>query len=460
MKNLFISNYPGKYVQAVADGAANQRPYRGGGPLFVAGALAGAFLLSPLALAAQQPAAQPYTSNLGQTCDQNESGVTRFTDMFRCGSVNGSLRTLYFSTHNAYFVKDKNQDTASYGGSIKYQTAPYFGFSAGVSGIFQRGLWHPPVERLVTELGPNQTNVGEAYLRWQYRDFSITAGNQRVDMPFISDYDWRITPILFRAVDMHWGDKTDFLHASKIYRYKPWRTDQFLATSSYSEVTEKTSGAWAVGAGRSLKVDDKTLSGQMWYENYADYVTIFYGEGHLQWQEQPWQPDIGVQFIRGAGEGKQLMGKVDNTSYGLQLAVAPTPKIKWSLNYNHMAASGDAYLNGALVTPYSHSTSSGKYFAQPYFTSTQDLGTGNAYSTRISYQAMPALTIGSYYSFMDLKKKAGASSINQSEYVIFGIYNFSGALKGLSLSNFLGVQTSPQYDYSFWQNRVALQYKF
>lgn len=73
---------------------------------------------------------------------------------------------------------------------------------------------------------------------------------------------------------------------------------------------------------------------------------------------------------------------------------------------------------------------------------------------------MPALSIGTYYSFMDLKSSANAPSRNQSEYVVFGIYQFDGALKGLSLSNFLGVQTSLVYDYSFWQNRVSLQYNF
>lgn len=35
-------------------------------------------------------------------------------------------------------------------------------------------------------------------------------------MPFVSDYDWRITPILFRGVDVNYGDKDNFLHASRL----------------------------------------------------------------------------------------------------------------------------------------------------------------------------------------------------------------------------------------------------
>lgn len=51
------------------------------------------------------------------------------SDMFSCGSVSGSLRTLYYSTHNAYFVPGYSQDTVSYGGSVKYATAEYYGLS-------------------------------------------------------------------------------------------------------------------------------------------------------------------------------------------------------------------------------------------------------------------------------------------------------------------------------------------
>lgn len=418
-------------------------------------------LLSPTFAFAESPAAiKPLSSNLGQTCTQNAYGVDNALDAFRCGSVHGSLRSLYYSTNNAYFVRNNNQDTASYGGNILFQTAPYYGISAGVGGIYQQQWRSPGAGRGVTELATNQNGFGEAWLRWQYQDFRFTAGDQRIDIPFMSDYDWRITPILFRAVDMHWGDKTDFVHATKISRYKPWRSDKFLATSAYSAIKEETNGAWAVGAGRSTQAGDMTLTGQLWYESYDDYVNIFYSEAHSQWKAAPWQPDIGVQLIRGSGVGARLRGEVDSTSYGLQLALTPTSKVKWSINYNHIVSNPEAYLNGALVTPYSSSTSSGKYFAQPYFTSTQDLGTGNAYSTRVTYQVMPALSIGTYYSFMDLKSSASAPSRNQSEYVVFGIYQFDGALKGLSLSNFLGVQTSPVYDYSFWQNRVSLQYNF
>lgn len=75
------------------------------------------------------------------------------TEMFTCGSVTGSLRTLYYSTHNAYFSPGYSQDTVSYGGSVKYATAEYYGLSLGVSGILQRGISHND-DHLIAETRP------------------------------------------------------------------------------------------------------------------------------------------------------------------------------------------------------------------------------------------------------------------------------------------------------------------
>ena len=61
---------------------------------------------------------------------------------------------------------------------------------------------------------------------------------------------------------------------------------------------------------------------------------------------------------------------------------------------------------------------------------------------------------------MDLTPSAGASSSNQSEYLVYGTWNFGGVLKGLSLTDFVGVQTRSTSDKSFWQNRLALEYAF
>lgn len=393
-------------------------------------------------------------------CLDETGNVATLADALTCGSVSGSARMLYYSTHNAYFSKHFNQDTISYGGFVKYETAPLHGFNVGVSGIFLRGINHGENAYVISDIGKNQTNVGEAYLNWHAGDFRITAGNQRLNMPFVGDYDFRITPMLYQAIDMEYGSGDDFLRATKIWRFKNFGSERVQRDTNYTEVNEHTNGMWALGAGHHLQWQDKKLTGQAWYESYNDLVNLFYTEGHINWQKTPLSPDFALQFMRGTGNGERRLGTIDNHTYGAQLALALTKDLAWSLGYDHMSANGNSYFNGVLAAPYAHNTSSGPYFAQPYFTSTQDLGTGNAWATNVNWQYNSNLIVGARYSFMDLKPASNSGSLNQSEYLAYFIWNFDGALKGLSLNDFVGVQTSPLYHTNFWQNRLTLQYDF
>lgn len=57
---------------------------------------------------------------VGESCDTQS-----IVDAIRCGQVTGKFHTLYYSTHNAYFVEDLNQDTVTAGGYLKFETAPF-----------------------------------------------------------------------------------------------------------------------------------------------------------------------------------------------------------------------------------------------------------------------------------------------------------------------------------------------
>lgn len=395
---------------------------------------------------------------LGYAEPSDEKSASNLEEVFTKGQVSGSLRSLYYSTHNAYFAQGLNQDTISYGGFLKYETAPLDGFNFGVSGIFVRGINHGSPSQTVTELGDNQTNLGEAWLQWRNDNFRITAGNQQLDIPFLGNYDWRITPMIYQAIDAEIGQGEDFIRATNVFRYKGWGSDRQQRTSNY-DTDKKTNGMWSLGAGRHFDTDNLHINGVAWYESYNDYSNIFYTEGHTQLKNIPTQPDFGVQYIRGTGNGKDLAGPVNSQSIGWQLSLNLLSNLNWKLGYDYLAnnAKGDLY---PLVTPYSHNASSGPYFAQPFFTSTQDLGNGNAWATSLNYSATQQTMVGLRYSWMDLKPAASGGSLRQSEYLVYAMYRFGGALKGLSFSDFFGVQTSPLYKKDFWQNRVGLQYDF
>ena len=377
-----------------------------------------------------------------------------------CGSVSGRLNTLYYSIHDAYFEKNFNQDTITTGGFFKYETASWQGFKAGVS---YAGQWRlddkDPNKNEVSELRNDKDGLAEAYLNWQVNDWSVQLGQQSLDVPFLGNYDWRVMPPLFRAADIRYGQKDDYIRATWVDRFKSYADDQFFKTSRYSAEIE-TDGMWSLGGAKSFELPQQTIKTQAWYQSYNDYNQLGYVEGHVQWLHHKYQPDLGLQMMYAKDQGKAYAGKVDHQGIGISLAIQPLDGITLKTAYNYIHPNKNSYLNGALFAPYMIYTASGPYFAQPFFTSTQDLGAGNAFMMAIEGPLNDQLYLGANYSFMNLKEFDDVKALNQSEYVVYGFYNLSGALKGWSIANFFGVATSPRSEQTFLQNRLGLKYQF
>ena len=144
------------------------KTYRAAGavkPSRFAGGLTALAALAAPALPASAEAALSFKPD--SACFDAEGNVSSLSDAFSCGKVSGSVRALYYTTHNAYFAKGFNQDTVSYGGFVKYETAPLYGFNVGVSGLFLRGIDHPPEDRVISDIGDNHKEyfAGDAALK-------------------------------------------------------------------------------------------------------------------------------------------------------------------------------------------------------------------------------------------------------------------------------------------------------
>ncbi|WP_213879353.1 OprD family outer membrane porin [Pseudomonas sp. dw_358] len=391
------------------------------------------------------------------------------SDMFSDGKVSGYVRSLYFSSHNAFYERGKNQDTVSYGGELAFHSAVYEGFSFGLSALVQRGIGHDDNPNKVDSyLGPNVTSVGEAYLQWQRDKFRITVGDQRFDAPFTGTSDYRMVPQMFQGVSAYYGDSANFLTAFRMYRFKSVLDDSYSRHTSYNPPIdssaagagdEKTDGFWGVGGGKTWALKPVSFDGQAWYFKYLDYADMTYLQARAIRADGLVKPFVAVQYMHQDDDGKAILGKVDSNVYGVQLGIKVN-SVTASLGYDYIKPNSDSYLNGAPVIPYGHKLSSGDFFAQPLLTSTMDLGAGNAYAINVKGAPLQNLVLGARYSFMDLKNAPTAQSLDQSEYLVYGSYSFGGALKGVKLSDFLGVQKSPIKDATFLQNRVALEYVF
>ncbi|MFM0731727.1 OprD family outer membrane porin [Paraburkholderia sediminicola] len=407
-------------------------------------------------------------ASASQATPPNPGDATNLVEMFTKGQFFGDIRTIYFSSHNAFYQSGLNQNTASYGGGIGYRTANYYGFSLGVSGYIQRGIDHSDdPSKVDSYLGPNITTLGQAYLRWEHKDFSVTAGNQELDVPFASTYDWRMAPQLFQGAAAKYGDADNYVTAFRMFRFKSYIDNSFTRQTTYnsdidpySPVGNKTTnGFYGVGGVRTVPLDPVALKGQAWYMGYLDYARMTYLEGQVNVTQGAIQPFAAAQFFYETGDGKQLLGPINSQVYGLQVGLKRN-SLLLSLGYDYIKPHANSYLNGSLVTPYAHFVASGPLFAQPFLSSTQDLGAGSAFAIDLNGAPMANLFVGFRYSFMDLKNSPNAPSLDQSEYLAYAIYTFGGKFKGFSIADFLAYDSSPTYKSKFVQNRLTLQYEW
>jgi hypothetical protein len=397
--------------------------------------------------------------------------VNNLLDMFTQGHFSGKVRSFYYSTHNGYFTKGENQDTITWGGELDYTTARLYGFSVGVSGYIQRGINHSNnADQVDSYLGPTVTTLGVAYVNWQHdidhQPLSVTIGNQTLDVPFASTYDWRIVPQLYQGINVKYGTGDNYVQAFRMFRYKSYIDNSYTKMTNYNANfdpysgldNQETNGFWGVGGAHAFNIAPVVINTTAWYQSYLDYADLLYAEGKVSKAEGSYKPFMGVQWFHETGNGRELMGHVDAQAYGMQLGVKHN-SITVALSYDYMPYHANAYLNGSMVTPYAHGVSSDPMFAQPFLTSTQDLGTGSAYALDVSGAPFGHWFVGARYSFMDTKEVASGPSLNQSEYMVFAIYNFSGKLQGLSVTDFFAYQTSPTAKgHNFVQNRLQLEY--
>ncbi|MES1926642.1 OprD family outer membrane porin [Salinisphaera sp. T31B1] len=399
--------------------------------------------------------------------------------MFALGEVDGNLRTLYYANHNAFFLDsvagDHDRHTASIGGKLGFTTAELHGISIRLSTYAQRNFARSSDSNDLDETGYNRdlgrdiATLGEAYLQYDDHELRLRAGNQALsDVPFTATYDYRIIPQLYQGVSARYGGPDRYLSAMRIYRYKSRIADSYDRTTNYNadafeaappNTRSETDGFWAVGGADKATFGASQLSGKAWFVNYLDYADMTYVEGKIADGNGTIRPFFGAQFIRETDDGRALLGRIDHHTYGAQLGIERR-SLTATLNYDYIPRERDSVLNGALVTPYAHNEASGPLFAQPYLTSTQDLGAGNAYAAAIKGAPSEHTLLGARYSYMDLIPESGGESIGQSEYLVYAIYNLSGAFEGLSVSDFFAYQTQKTQDRDFWENRLAIEYAF
>lgn len=201
--------------------------------LLLAAALQTAFLSAQITnstAGASQPVVKNEASNLAEAFGQ--------------GHFNGSFRTFFMATDNARQLSDYYAWAA--GGSLRFNTLPWHGFSFGLGGMYNYNLASSDLSAKDSLTGAsNRYEIGlfdvenpanrknldrteELWLRYQHQHFQITLGQQPRQTPFVNYQDGRMRPTAVSGTWMEWApSKNAKLEGGWLWKIAPRSTVQW-----------------------------------------------------------------------------------------------------------------------------------------------------------------------------------------------------------------------------------------
>jgi imipenem/basic amino acid-specific outer membrane pore len=258
------------------------------------------------------------------------SSAQELEDIFKDGKVSGQLRAFWYDGDRELRI---DRTALTLGGILSYKTAPYEGFSGGVSFFSSNGvtsLTEMPESGQTHNLnldGSSINTLGEAYLQYSAHDTLIRYGRQRLDLPLANDYYNRMLPNSFEALSIE-NRSIDHvtLKGAYITGWKYKGSDTFITpTASYGIDRDIAVVGAIYSPNPSLKI-----------ELYDTYVRDVMNAPYLQIIDNAiWKSSDGtvfsgaLQYLNEQSIGDNAAGEVDTSLLGLRGTLT---KGEWSLS--------------------------------------------------------------------------------------------------------------------------------
>ena len=445
----------------------------------------------------------------------DDMSVSNFTDWLSNGNVNGDIRVydfsrdyagtasnsvsnpspLYFGDASSPQLKTKLTDMNAFslGGKVKAQTANWDGFTAALAYYFaydvglnnytynsapyykaNDGL--PYLNPLLMGTTPSLGMLGEAYLQYENKTFMLRAGNELINNPWNNPSDGFMIPNLFEGIStkINLTANTQFSF-DRILDYKNRTNDAFseasLALLPYDKVIYPGQSGGAVDAGLTWKNNQGFA--QAWYYDWYGLTDMVYFEGG-------YSPTIAgqhffIDFQNANEQGSADIGSVNADIYGFKGGIKlDQDKSDVFLAYNQSVKNRVNAIGGTAVSPngaFQGPVYNGNFYS-PY---TFIYNTDPLYTTVMNYGLVSARAPGSAWMLgSDLHPMKQLDILptvswyytapyvaNATAYMLDIAWHCSGALKGLTIRNRLGIEHDiPFVGTAYVDNRLMIQYNF
>lgn len=251
-------------------------------------------------------------------------------EIFTEGKISGNLRAFWFDGNRDL---RPNRTALTLGGILSYRTAPYEGFSGGVSFFSSNGvseLTQMPESGQTHNLnldGSSINTLGEVYLQYNGHDTSIKYGRQRLDLPLANDYYNRMLPNSFEALSVENRSLPNtIIKGAYISGWKYKGSDTFVSPT------------YSLGIDRDIAVLGAIFSPvSTWkIELYDTYIRDVMNAPYFQIIDNAiWKSSDGLtlsgglQYLNEQSIGENIAGDVDTYLLGVR---ATLTKDVWSLS--------------------------------------------------------------------------------------------------------------------------------
>ncbi|SFP02752.1 OprD family outer membrane porin [Hydrogenimonas thermophila] len=312
-------------------------------------------------------------------------GADTLEEAFSSGKLSGQVRVFYIDRDYDGGVTLHRSAIAA-GGHLKYETAPYYGFSLGTAfyttngfGIGSDNL--PGASLDPTLFGENEegyTILGEAYLKYTYKNSAFKAGRQRLDTPMAGSDDARMIPNLFEAYLFTNTDLKDttliaahvtkfaagtFSNAYKDFTETKNESDKALALTAGYGANNKSGefidmGEYAIGKetdGVSIAAVKysgvKNLTLQAWDYYAHDIMNIVYLQGDYAIPIGSVKMKTSLQYIHESDTGDSLAGDFDSDYIGAKVG-AKVGNVSGYVAYSTTGSDSNNPLGSSIASPW------------------------------------------------------------------------------------------------------------
>lgn len=192
---------------------------------------------------------------------------------FKQGTPSGQIRSGYISLDPDESNVNSSYDLAL-GGQLKFVTAPLYGISLGAAFYTSHSLTQPDEEDYNDELSSSEQHydlLAEAYITYAVDGFTITAGRQLLDTPFVDSDDCRMTPHTFEALVASYAINDILIKGGYLSAWQGVDAG-YPDDADFDDLVEDSDGTFMLGATYS----NDTIEANAWFYVIDDVVDLFY----------------------------------------------------------------------------------------------------------------------------------------------------------------------------------------